>query len=907
MPPSAPSLRALASADAVRGACAATCGLVTVALLEPLFAIVAAPGPVRAPTFARFLALDVTLTGLLWLPIAPLVAGFFALARVLVATVRPDAALTGAGLGATQKTPPAQVGAVPWVWGVLLGTLAYTGTSYRLTLGFFLRFKDARLIAASLATLQVAVFFACAAAAFLLGLIVRRGARALAPWLGAFNPLARALPMLALLAAAAVPGHHLALRKMPELLGVAPWRDLLATLVFVGGAAGGLRLVVRGARELPAVRASALIGVASAYLSLAVPTLTTWGADPEAKYLALSASPPLRHLVSLLGVLDDIDGDGYGSLLGENDCAPFDPKVHPGARDVPDNGIDENCNGRDFSIAKVAESDGAEELRLPPEYRRDWNVLLVTIDAVRHDHTTFGGSKARRGRDTTPRLATLSEKSVDFLDANAAAPGTMASIPAIVVSRFFHSGIHLGPERPPMPPKVLEDNTTIAEVMKRGGYRTGAILSHEYFNDWGLDQGFDTYDNQLGEKPDPYGTKARAVTDKAVAWIAEQHDRRWFLWTHYIDPHGRYVAHPGEVQYGPSEEDLYDGEIHYTDQHVGRLLDYVARLPGADRTIVVVTADHGDAFMEHGFINHGTRLYRELEHVPLLVYVPGAEPHTVDGPVSGLDVLPTLAALTGIDISDLAIDGKSLLPQLFHGRDARSRVVFAETNYPDPLRAAISTDYKLIYNLKANLYELYARSTDPGETANVWGKDAAGSAFMKARLDDWLDRVYFSRDPRSQAQQVRAQVLLASRPTPAHVTDVSGGGAVHVIGYDLDEASYAPGDVVHVTLYFECIGATEQSYRLEASLVPAATGVDGEPRGVRLEKSPLDGTFGTSRWKPGEFVKETYALTIPASWGEGSLQIAFRLLDDHRKPVLLARKAGASTAEQALLGTVPLN
>src|SRR5262249_12737023 len=157
-----------------------------------------------------------------------------------------------------------------------------------------------------------------------------------------------------------------------------------------------------------------------------------------------------------------------------------------------------------------------------------------------------GGYGRRRNRDTTPRLDELAARSVWFDFANAPAPGTMASVPAIHVSRFFHSGIALGPERRPDPPKVLPENVTLAEILKAARYTTAAILSHEYFNDWGLDQGFDTYDNTIGATPDPMRSTSSAITDKAEAWLTERGGKKWFLWTHYIDPHGRYVAHPGE-------------------------------------------------------------------------------------------------------------------------------------------------------------------------------------------------------------------------------------------------------------------------------------------------------------------------------------------------------------------------
>src|SRR6185436_9623745 len=114
-----------------------------------------------------------------------------------------------------------------------------------------------------------------------------------------------------------------------------------------------------------------------------------------------------------------------GSLLGEGDCAPFDPAVHPGAIDLPDNGSDENGDGHDFSLRDVAAaaSSGGE---VPERFRKDWNVLFITIDTLRYDHTTFGGyADGPRRRNTTPNLAALVRRSVSFAFANAPSAGTM--------------------------------------------------------------------------------------------------------------------------------------------------------------------------------------------------------------------------------------------------------------------------------------------------------------------------------------------------------------------------------------------------------------------------------------------------------------------------------------------------
>jgi arylsulfatase A-like enzyme len=474
--------------------------------------------------------------------------------------------------------------------------------------------------------------------------------------------------------------------------------------------------------------------------------LVRCGGEPSVKYLTIVGSPTLATAIEVVRRANDLDGDGFGSLLGENDCAPRSKAIRPGARDVPDDGIDQNCDGRDFSFRDLLVPDGPAT-PVPSAFQKPWNVILITIDTVRYDHTSFGGYLATAKRDTTPRLAQLVERSTSFTFAQAPSAGTMASIPAILTSKFFHSGIALDENvKPRMPPRLTPENVTLPEIMKRGGYRTGAILSHEYFNDWGLNQGFDDYDNEIGKTHDPWRISADRMTDRALGWIARRPAQKWFLWLHYLDPHAHYALHPGELSYGESQKDRYDAELRFTDQHVGRLLDELVRLPGGDRTIVVITSDHGDAFGEHGFDGHAVALFKEVIHVPLIVYVPDNPPRQVGGAVSNLDVLPTIAALSGIQIADLSLEGRSLVPQIFGGVQDPERTVFAETNFPVPMRAAVNASWKLIYHLKSNVYELYDLKQDPLEKTNVASGSSAGMAIMKPIMESWLERVVFARD-----------------------------------------------------------------------------------------------------------------------------------------------------------------
>jgi len=743
------------------------------------------------------------------------------------------------------------------------------------------------------------------------------GAGALAPLLGAANPLGRwraaGVALVGLIAGAFVAAWFV----LPQSRSVLPVRLAIAAVVVALGAGMGARVHRSGARR-PRNRALAL---AVASLALVTLTMWRWGADLETKYIAITASPALDTLIKVVRATNDLDRDGFGSVLGENDCSPLDKRVHPGAPDLPDDGIDQNCDGRDFSL-RVTSTPSGPTLPVPDQFRRsDWNVLLITVDTVRYDHTTFGGyAKSPKGRDTTPRLAELAARSTSFTFATAPSAGTMASIPAILTSKFFHSGIALDETPPPgSPPRLKPENVLLPEIMKRGGYHTGVIGSHHWWNDWGMDQGVDEYDNSIGKKDDPYMIAADKVTDHILAWITRQQSKKWFLWAHYIDPHGRYVAHPDVVDYGSSEPDLYDAELKWTDQQIGRLLDELVRLPSTERTIVIITSDHGESMGEHNVPvgTHGTALYRELLHVPLLVYVPNNTPHQIGGAVTPLDILPTIAELTGIDVKDLSFEGKSLVPQIFYGKEDRDRIVFAETNAPSPIRAAVSATTKLIYYLHSNLYELYDLTADPWEKANLAPKNPPSLALMKSALDAWLERVVYARDPRfnNQSTKVMAELVLPGPPSPQTTTagQTLADGAIEILGIGLAprSAAIAPGARIDIDVFFHVKQRTDVAYRFLLGAWPVDTKVwkpaDAAPSG--MSRSPMratgDGLFATDRWRTGEYIRDHFTLTLPAEWQGNAIAVGLVAMTAKGVKVEATGAAPANDANVLILGTLP--
>lgn len=882
-PGTAPRLSRLLLGDLGRAARAALYACLILGAFEYAGALVATPAhDIRVAAAVRLVFLDFALITLLWLLAASMLGLGAAGARLLVGLRTP--ARMRAWPGLFTPPPPGFQPAASWLWALLAGALFYTAASGYVTYRAITYFKEPQLTALLLALVQLvliglvssAVYVAGALWCRIVGGLHRRLENILGGWPAHLNPFGRVGPALVLMALVPLPLLAVAVALMPQLAPLVPWRHLLGIAVFLAGVR-----VAAAYRHMPprAVRRRRTVALAAAAVVLLPLSLLRIGADHEAKSIAVTGSPLLARLVDVVRYSSDFDRDGYGYFLGENDCAPFDSRIHPLARDIADNGIDEDCNGRDFSFSLPPSYKTGERLPVPPELRRDWNVLLLTIDTVRYDHTGFGGYGETKERDTTPNLDALVDRSVSFTFANAPSAGTMASVPAILTSKFFHSGIALDNDvKPRMPPRLRPQNLLISEIMAQQGYYNGAILTHEYFNDWGLEQGFDTYDNELGADRAPGKVTSHDVTDKAIAWIAQHSSRKWFLWAHYLDPHGHYMDHPGERRFGSTDEDRYDGEIYYTDKHIGRLLKAISTMPGAERTIVIITSDHGDGFGEHGFINHGQALYRELLHVPLVFHIPGVPPRTVDGAVSPLDIVPTVADLIGADHDPAQFEGQSLVPQLFYGKDVQDRVVFAETDWPRPLRAAITSRYKLVYKLQGNLYELYDLQNDPWEKRNIASREREASETMKGYMNDWLERVYYARDPVSNQAAAKLQdYFLDQAPTPrAPVQGVTfDDGRIEVLGFDTDKDAYGSGDKMQVTVYFHVNERPSDDFllQLEAWLPAEETG--GKPGHSARSKRRFtaEGVLPTSRWRKGELIRDRFTLDLPRTWRDGDRMI----------------------------------
>jgi arylsulfatase A-like enzyme len=277
------------------------------------------------------------------------------------------------------------------------------------------------------------------------------------------------------------------------------------------------------------------------------------------------------------------------------------------------------------------------------------------------------------------------------------------------------------------------------EMLRRAGVRTASAQSHFYFDQRsGFRPAFDVYEVVPGIEEDHqtvHGITSPAQLELGLKMLSDPATvkGRFFAWLHFLDPHDKYEAHAGIGPYGHTTRDLYDGEVTFTDQHVGKLLDFVAAQPWGARTVVIVSADHGEAFGEHQCFRHGFELWDVLTHVPFMIRAPGLAPRRIDTPRSAVDMAPTILDLFGLP-KDPAMEGESLVPEM-RGAAAPARDVVLDlprTTNSDRRRALIRGDFKLVAIGDDDAFQLYDLRNDPGEEHDVQWTARAKLDEMKA-------------------------------------------------------------------------------------------------------------------------------------------------------------------------------
>ena len=422
-----------------------------------------------------------------------------------------------------------------------------------------------------------------------------------------------------------------------------------------------------------APRLPARARVVGASFTLVLAALPLFLLDERSPSLpTLVARPWVGLALKTERTLLDFDGDGYSSFLGGGDCAPFNAKISPGATEIPGNGIDDNC-----LLGDAPDEAAATREVPPPAVPSPVNVVLITLDATRPDHTGMYGYR----RDTTPTLTRWSGHALRYDHAYAAGAWTSISISSMLRgiyprriqwTRLFETDAFRLLRNPPVPQlrsgerirlmfglPLADPRPTLAEWLHRRGMTTVAVVDGGYTQflsaKFGMGKGFDRF---VDEFPDG-GHGDKAVADEAVRSIATlPPNRPFFLWVHFFGPHEAGERHPEVPDYGSGNDNEYDHAIAFADLQAGRVLEALRARQDSRPLAILVSADHGEHVEPARY--HGTDLFECSIRVPLLIEAPGFPPGHSDRLVSLVDVMPTVLGLTrtppppGLDGVDLA-------------------------------------------------------------------------------------------------------------------------------------------------------------------------------------------------------------------------------------------------------------
>jgi arylsulfatase A-like enzyme len=405
--------------------------------------------------------------------------------------------------------------------------------------------------------------------------------------------------------------------------------------------------------------------------------------------------------------------------------------------------------------------------------KNDFNIVLITIDALRADHLSCYGYE----RKTSPNIDWIAEKGIIFKNAIAPSSWTAPSMASLFTSLYpinhgvIHGICYVHNKTIYNQEVFSSELTTLAEILQAHGYTTFGVASNLHLSGkFGFAKGFN-YFKCLPWDP------AQSVNKIVYSWekYIKKSDK-FFLWVHYFDPHHAYHARsPWIEQYTPKaltrklnltskssseltkliptfKKDpqalsnliaLYDSEINYVDSYLGKLI----RKFGLNKnTLIIITADHGEGFLDHSQLGHGNNLYHETIHIPLIIKLPySSKKEIVDKQVNLIDIMPTILHILNIDPPEQTL-GKSILKKeglslwlkkmlLINGAPDST---FSELDTKHILKTIMTPKWKYIYNYKDKTEQLYNIKSDPQEIDNLTNKKTELCKQLKEQLFDWV-------------------------------------------------------------------------------------------------------------------------------------------------------------------------
>lgn len=365
------------------------------------------------------------------------------------------------------------------------------------------------------------------------------------------------------------------------------------------------------------------------------------------------------------------------------------------------------------------------------------NVLLITVDTLRADHLGSYGYAAAQ----TPNMDQWASKGTLFENATTTVPLTLPAHSSMMTGQnpYVHGvrdngGFYLD-----------EKAVTLAETLKEAGFHTGGFVSAFVLDRrWGISQGFDYYfDNfELSKYKmlslDSVQRRGDETLEEGLKWMDQNKDSRFFAWIHFYDPHTPYEP-PEPFRSAALTKGgigLYDGEISFVDNLIGRINDFLVKRNLLSTTIVVLVADHGESLGQHQESGHGFFVYDATVHVPLIILMPGETPRRIPDQVRTIDIRATILDAVG-DTTASKGQGVSLLPLVRGESLEKPLVAYSESYYPrfhygwSELKAIRTNEYKYI---QAPEQEFYRMPEDPHEKDNLFQSEQKRAALFEREL-----------------------------------------------------------------------------------------------------------------------------------------------------------------------------
>ena len=420
----------------------------------------------------------------------------------------------------------------------------------------------------------------------------------------------------------------------------------------------------------------------------------------------------------------------FGLLIGSMLSCSREPKLE--SREQPKPSASPVVTSSELAQTTVAER---------PEKAEPLNVLLLTVDCLRADMPWTGYS-----RPIAPNLTQYADEGVVYTRLYYVASYTAQSVASWLTGRFastlYRTGVFFT--------SYAKANTFFPEVLADDGVKSIGWFSHMYFGRGkGIDRGFAAFELVPGITFDPqtdnYVTSDK-MYDLGVKLLsnAENTKGQFFAWAHFGDPHDQYNKHKESPDFGNKNRDRYDSEVWYTDFYIGKLVEWAKTQPWWSHTVVMISADHGEAFGEHGQYRHAFELWEPLVRVPLIVMGKGIKPQRIDALRSQIDFGPTIVEFLGKPRLP-TFQGQSLVAEITGREKAESRPhieleLTEDTNNPER-RAIIAGDFKLYVRGYDESFSLYNIKDEPGEEHNLAVSDPERLRSMKELYNDAFGQI----------------------------------------------------------------------------------------------------------------------------------------------------------------------